>query len=368
MRFTYWLAFALFAGCGGSVETQTTPSTGGQDSGPAGSGGAGGVVPEAGVGGTKPDAGTGGTTPEAGTGGAKPDAAKLCGGIAGAVCGPDEWCDYTYAGTNYCGGDDSAGICQPRPTGCPEDCPGTCGCDGKFYCNACMAHGSGTDDGGPGPCSPNPDAGVDCQQAIDAVAAQVTDLACTAVVRIRYTDKSLLGYQLLCGGITSLDEAKASAVSQADTGFGLGGGSLGGPNPDDVFVFYEPPMDFGGAGVVSAISGRSVFGGSIVWMGNGEITWPQTPWLPPDKLGGAECSVQMWPKWRGFDLVQDGAAYTDAEAQIALHIAWNTALPAGMFAKQSVVNANVLLYGRGVGMFNPVTAEWIVLLNSQWLE
>ncbi len=31
------------------------------------------------------------------------------------------------------------------PTGCDDDCPGVCGCDGQFYCNACNAQQAGTD-------------------------------------------------------------------------------------------------------------------------------------------------------------------------------------------------------------------------------
>jgi hypothetical protein len=39
-------------------------------------------------------------------------ALKPCGGFAGATCGPTEWCDFDYQGINYCGGDDSSGICR----------------------------------------------------------------------------------------------------------------------------------------------------------------------------------------------------------------------------------------------------------------
>jgi len=68
-------------------------------------------------------------------------AAKPCGGIAGTSCGADEWCDLP----NGCGGPDAQGVCKKRPQGCPEDCPGVCGCDGKQYCNACGANAAGVD-------------------------------------------------------------------------------------------------------------------------------------------------------------------------------------------------------------------------------
>jgi hypothetical protein len=54
---------------------------------------------------------------------------------------------------------DIAGICTPRPDNCTEDCPGVCGCDGKFYCNTCLAQRAGIDalPTGTGTC---PDAGT----------------------------------------------------------------------------------------------------------------------------------------------------------------------------------------------------------------
>jgi hypothetical protein len=70
-------------------------------------------------------------------------AAATCGGMAEAPCAKDEFCDYPTG--SYCGGDDSTGVCVKRPEGCPEDCPGVCGCDGNFHCNACSAQAAGVD-------------------------------------------------------------------------------------------------------------------------------------------------------------------------------------------------------------------------------
>lgn len=67
-------------------------------------------------------------------------------------CGPEHAC----ASDQYCEGDDTScgeGTCKPRPSGCPEDCPGVCGCDGADYCNACDARANGTDVARDAPCS-----------------------------------------------------------------------------------------------------------------------------------------------------------------------------------------------------------------------
>ncbi|MBK7582861.1 MAG: hypothetical protein IPI67_22035 [Myxococcales bacterium] len=68
---------------------------------------------------------------------------KTCGGIAGVSCASDEFCD--FPSTSACGGDDSQGVCVKKPQACDADCPGVCGCDGKFYCNACNANAMGVD-------------------------------------------------------------------------------------------------------------------------------------------------------------------------------------------------------------------------------
>ncbi|MBX3272955.1 MAG: hypothetical protein KF729_22015 [Sandaracinaceae bacterium] len=60
-----------------------------------------------------------------------------CSCTTNAECAPDEYCHRADLG---CTG---AGVCARRPTACPADCGGVCGCDGITYCNACTAHSAG---------------------------------------------------------------------------------------------------------------------------------------------------------------------------------------------------------------------------------
>ena len=78
-----------------------------------------------------------------GAGGAKVDAGPGCGGDDGVSCADDEVCVFTPVGS--CGNGLSVGTCKPRPTGCDDDCPGVCGCDGSFFCNTCEAARAGQD-------------------------------------------------------------------------------------------------------------------------------------------------------------------------------------------------------------------------------
>jgi hypothetical protein len=86
-----------------------------------------------------------------------PDAnGGICGGLLGAACSANAFCDFDT--TAQCGAGDQTGLCQPRPQACALDCPGVCGCNGQFYCNACLAHSAGIDDVTDRSCIPARDA------------------------------------------------------------------------------------------------------------------------------------------------------------------------------------------------------------------
>jgi hypothetical protein len=88
-------------------------------------------------GGSGGDGGGGGGSGGGGGGGA------VCGGLAGEACPDTDYCN--FPDDAMCGAADQTGVCEPKPEGCNEDCPGVCGCDGQFYCNACEAARMGVD-------------------------------------------------------------------------------------------------------------------------------------------------------------------------------------------------------------------------------
>lgn len=77
----------------------------------------------------------------------------FCGGFGGMSCDDTSYCDYDSG----CGFADEGGVCRPRPSGCPRDCPGVCGCDGVTYCNDCIAASMGVDVLRDGPCEASGD-------------------------------------------------------------------------------------------------------------------------------------------------------------------------------------------------------------------
>jgi hypothetical protein len=151
------IAFVLAAAsCGGSDDGGSSGNGGaagadgggsgqGGRGGAAGSGGGAGQTGSGGTSGSSGSAGRGGTTGSSGGSGrggaAGSGGGGVCGGIAGLTCDGDQWCDYP----DNCGDGDVQGVCRPKPGACTKDCPGVCGCDGNFYCNACNAQQQGMD-------------------------------------------------------------------------------------------------------------------------------------------------------------------------------------------------------------------------------
>jgi hypothetical protein len=75
-----------------------------------------------------------------------------CGGFSPIPCPGGQYCDFPDA--HQCGVLDGGGACKDIPDACPQDCPGVCGCDSQFYCNACIAAQAGVDVDPNASCSP----------------------------------------------------------------------------------------------------------------------------------------------------------------------------------------------------------------------
>jgi len=74
---------------------------------------------------------------------------RLCGSRGLAACGDDQYCNWEG---DACGSADVAGVCEDRPTACPEHIDPVCGCDRETYFNACEAATAGVDVSHDGAC------------------------------------------------------------------------------------------------------------------------------------------------------------------------------------------------------------------------
>lgn len=92
-----------------------------------------------------------GTAGGAGSGGGAAGGG-LCGQPGALIaCGAQDFCDHT---DKACGRTVVDGRCLPRPAlpVCPAECNPVCACDGKVYCNECVANNAGVDADPKGTC------------------------------------------------------------------------------------------------------------------------------------------------------------------------------------------------------------------------
>lgn len=208
------------------------------------------------------------------------------------------------------------------------------------------------------------DTSSQCATAAEAIARLAVGPFCTSVLRLDYQTLKPLGWNILCGSgpAPTEVEARKSLAPYAPPPFVTAESYAVQPTtPPFPFVFYASAGDFGAVGLVSRRTGFVAFAGGIVWSGRGEIAFPSS-WRPASELASG-CSGPTRPATDSFILT--GAKDTPAAA---LDAAWSTALPLGLSRVNGLGGAFVLGYPRSVGMFDPSSAEWIVVIESALLD
>jgi hypothetical protein len=85
---------------------------------------------------------------------------ETCGGLLGAQCGDDQFCD--FAPDAACGAADQTGVCTDIPEACTFEFNPVCGCDDNTYPNACAANSAGVSVARQGECEPAPGGSEAC--------------------------------------------------------------------------------------------------------------------------------------------------------------------------------------------------------------
>jgi hypothetical protein len=75
---------------------------------------------------------------------------KICGGLQGAQCNANEFCDYPISA--MCGAADDVGTCKAKPKAVTLELKPVCGCDDKTYPNKSTANSRGISVAAEGKC------------------------------------------------------------------------------------------------------------------------------------------------------------------------------------------------------------------------
>jgi hypothetical protein len=204
-----------------------------------------------------------------------------------------------------------------------------------------------------------------CENEIVALSTELhaSGQACTVVVRLDFQTRSILGYQVICTpASTGVSEGQAFEMAVVETKIIANLVSVSVGTPTDEFVFFAPPSDIGGIAAVSATTGQSVFGGTIIFGGRGEIAYPKT-WRAAVDLGRGCPSQPGVPPRHGWDALAQ-APLSVANVDAADLVVERTAIPAAFGDGGNIASVFVLLYPRTVGE-PETTVEWIVMLNGE---
>jgi len=214
-----------------------------------------------------------------------------------------------------------------------------------------------------------------CAEEIAALESEFPNVgACTVTVRIDAETMEILGFQVFCldGGFWDGGEEDARAIAELKTGYGEGAQLLNPPDlmGEDQWVFYEQPVDLGGAAAVSADSGLCVFGASIVFLGTGYVSYPYE-WRDPAELGSGCPPVDVYYTGYGYDLTFD--PFGDFALDEVLAVIHDTALPDAMLKGGGdwgggISKVVVLAYDPSIYVGENPPVEYIALVNGRWLD
>jgi hypothetical protein len=193
-----------------------------------------------------------------------------------------------------------------------------------------------------------------------------TEPVCHVTVRLDGPTLRLRGFAVSGGPLTEVDAATAAVVAgetfdTSDTEV-YGDPQLSGPRAG-LYTAYVEPGDFGAFALVGAESGLVVAAGTIVWAGAGRLLFP-VQWQEPTELELGDTTFAPSDSVLAESDCSDEVGTAVATASDALDVVLRSNL-AAHFAGRGEFTAFSYLYTPTVGLCDPTTAEYVVVLTRR---
>ena len=127
-----------------------------------------------------------------------------------------------------------------------------------------------------------------------------------------------------------------------------------------IIVDYDPPGDFGNIKLIYRPTYETIFDGSIIWMGTGQISYPRS-FIDPNKY------ITLTDQLDFPDLSQvQTLSYTYTNDQSDYFEIWESINNLAIVKEYLNSNKKIIyfLYTPSVGEGDPNTWDWFVILNK----
>jgi hypothetical protein len=132
-----------------------------------------------------------------------------------------------------------------------------------------------------------------------------------------------------------------------------------------VAVDYNPPGDFGDVTLNYAEAQQPLFAGSIIWMGTGQITYPD---FEPASAFESSNGAAIQPANEDFELIANGEGEAAPWQSLEYASIWDAIDNLEVVKAYRVANPNaavkLYLYTPSVGVGNPEEWDWIIFIKN----
>jgi len=126
-----------------------------------------------------------------------------------------------------------------------------------------------------------------------------------------------------------------------------------------IIVNYDPPGDFGNIRLLYEPTSETIFNGSIIWMGTGKISYPES-FMDPNKYSTLSNPIDL------PDISRIQQFYSYGNNQLDFSGIWESINDLEIVSEylKSFKKITFFLYTPSVGLGDPNTWDWFVIMNK----